>query len=227
MDQVSEHGTIGLAYVNRKKEREFNKDKYDNASGFVNCCSIDSLRNWTIDQYNCKQRYIHCELAFSLPNDKQNCLAYGVFEDKGVFKQERAFTNKSYEWIFLNCTKHQYASVINFCEDQLGKQYDYSSTSWRLIACPIISDKKKWWCASFVHAALQKAGLLKHYSVNTLDVDDIVDLVSEQKQRIVQGATPYLLQSATMDFGMSMFGESGDSLLKMFGKDGKSIASCK
>ena len=225
MENINGNNTIGLAYVNREKEREFNKDKYEREDSDWSCCSIDSVRDWVIERYNSKQKYIHCELAFAIPNGP-NCLAYGVFEDKGVVEMQRTFSNKSYQWIFLTVTQEQYNSVIRFCKKQVGKPYDYSSTSWRLIACPIVADYKQWWCASFVHAALQKAGLLKHYTVNTLDVDDIVDLISKHKKKIVQGSTPFMLKTAIGDFGASMFGEHSIASHKMFGKDGP-LVSCK
>ncbi len=226
MEQPKSTTTLGLAYVNREKEREFNKAKYEAAASEWTCCSIDSLRDWVIERYNSKQKYIHCELAFSIPDDEHNCLAYGVFEDKGVVRQKRTFSNESYQWIFLNVTPVQYTAVSKFCNQQVGKKYDYSSTGWRLIACPIISDKITWWCASFVHAALQKAGLLKYYSVNTLDVDDIVELVSKQQKRIIQSSTPFMFQSATDVYSKNMFGEDIVKKYRIFGKDGK-VVSCK
>ncbi len=199
---------IALAYVDRQKEREINEKRRRKMMKKTTFCSKSKL--YMIDFYNSFQKYIHCEIIFlseqeqKQNNSNTNCLAFAAFGDQGVVKIQRTFSNPSYRYIFLKVSKKQYDNAKKFCENQIGKKYDSQSASWRLLVWPIRkSINDTWWCASFVHACLQKIDLLKYYQINTLDVDDIVSLVNEHPERILDiGFTPYQMKitsDATLD----------------------------
>ena len=52
---------------------------------------------------------------------------------------------------------------------------------------------KKYWCASFTVAALHKIGILKYYRINTLDIDDIIEILEKSNRKIIS-STPLQLQ---------------------------------
>ncbi|KKK90635.1 hypothetical protein LCGC14_2721030 [marine sediment metagenome] len=191
---------IALIYVDRQMERDENYKRRQKMMKKTTFCS--KLKLYMIDFYNSFQKYIHCEIIFLSEQNKNNninCLAFAAFEDQGVVKTQRTISNPSYCYIFLKVSKKQYDNAKKFCEYQVGKNYDSQSASWRLLVWPIRkSINNTWWCASFVHACLQKIDLLKYYQINTLDVDDIVSLVKEHPERILDiGFTPYQMKIAS------------------------------
>ncbi len=184
---------VGFAYVLAEKEKEVNADRHRRRSNEGCRCSPTRAM---LSAYHGKQTHTHCEIVFPSDADELACRAYGVFGDKGVVRQQRTFSNPSYAWVYLAVTRRQYDSALAFCEAQVGKPYDFVAASWRLVVWPPISTGERWWCASFVHAALQRAGLLRHHSVNTLDVDDLVGLVSASDRKLFD-ASPLALRTLT------------------------------
>lgn len=195
---------MALAYIDRKKEKEINSKKYEEMMKQIKCCSLSKLKFYMTNIYNSFQKYTHCEIIFlsesTIRKKNINCLAFAAIADQGLVRIERTFSNPAYRYIFFNVSKEEYNNAKKFCESQVGKQYDFKGASWRLLVWPISGNNNCWWCASFVHACLKKIGKLKYYEINTLDVDDIVDLVNQQNERKTENNiafTPYQLKIAT------------------------------
>jgi hypothetical protein len=69
--------------------------------------------------------------------------------------------------------------VLDFGIDQRGKKFDTRSTQpLRFAVAPTSADRESWWCASLTTAALQEIGILAGIEPNSLDVDDVIRLVS-------------------------------------------------
>lgn len=204
--------TIALAYVDRLKEREFNKERRKQHAAQDNngscCCCCSPLRESVISLYNSRQNFIHCEIAFPSEATGDQCLAYGVFGDRGVEEMKRTFSNPSYRYIHMNVTADQYTKAKVFCSRQKGKPYDAVAASWRLVIWPPRATGRSWWCASFVHACLQQMGMLKHYKLNTLDVDDIVSLIEQQysNRKMALAMTPHMFNEGIIEFNRSFDG---------------------
>ncbi len=178
-------------------------------------CWLPDLNMTTLDCYRRRQKYTHCEVVFPLDADEQtaaavgidsgrvnqDCLAYAAFEDAGVRDMRRPFSNTAYSFVFLKVGALEYDAALRFCREEAWRKrpYNHVAASWRLLVWPPAPPTRKararWWCASFVHAALQHAGLLTHLRLNTLDVDDIVAEVKAHRRRIEMAVTP--LQMAT------------------------------
>ncbi len=240
---------VAIAYADRRQIEKQEKDKVDKkkkaAAGkkgkraqktsddnscccFCAWCMCSCLRNSAIRLYNSKQTYVHCEIVFSLAGNTVNCLAYAVFEDKGVVKMKRSFSNPAYRWLYFAISESEHARMIDFCEKQLGKAYDGAAASWRLMVWPPKSRGDRWWCASFVHASFRQIGMLRDYAVNTLDVDDIVSIVEFSTRRIGVAMTPYHIRGAQQKYAKDMFGVDDDDIFgtnssRTYGK----IGSCR
>lgn len=225
-------GRITLAFVVHKTEQQRNRARYEAAAQARGCCSLAALRAKAIGCYNNMQRFSHCEVGFPLVNGGDRVLAFAAFSDKGVVKMSRTFSNTAYQYLHLSVTSEQMQQAYAFAKRQVGASYDGRSASWRLICCPprVTNGKRAsdnaWWCASLAHAILQRAGFLVHFRVNTLDVDDIVDIV-ERSPRTTEGATPYVLGRAIDTYEDDMFlslpggGGAADAVLDM------STSSCR
>lgn len=222
---VSEEYLIAIAYVDRVEDLKMNKAKRDNAYKSFNssnsnnnnnnnngtedssstpgcgmtCGAVSCMWNYAessfIKYYVSKQRYNHCELGFPLEEDKSKCMAYGVFRECGVFSKERTFANSAYKWIYLKITGSQKQRLLDFCDNQIGKPFDYSGVKWSVIwpnkySSKTYKDRKKWWCAPFIVAALQQIGMLTYQHPDCLDVDDIINLVKES-EKIITSLSPY------------------------------------
>lgn len=152
-----------------------------------------------LDKYKCfkciikcylkRQEYIHCEIVFPIEKKgNQQSLAYGVFQDTGVFEEYRTFTNPNYEYINLKVTSKEYDKILKFCQSQIGKEFDWFgahiSYFWAF------RQKNKWWCGPFVVKALQKIKLLKYYKPETLSIDNIYYLCKEQGERNIINCHP-------------------------------------
>ncbi len=203
---------IGIAYVDRKVYRKQNKQNFARLKRKQRFCSFERLKTKINDVYNSIQTYVHCEIVFDSSNiEGKTCRAYAALEE-GVITMERTFSNPAYRWIYLSITNDEYLKAIEFCENQVGKEYDTIATSWRLLVWPPTATQDKWWCASFVHAVLQKIGMLRNYSLNTLDVDDIVNLISQSERKTSMRMTPLERENGMIEFTLDMFGEEEFSL---------------
>lgn len=217
--------SIGIAYVNQKQYAELNAQKLKNQRDEHCCCSFKRCQIYFHSIYNSKQRNVHCEIVFPLDDEtSKNCLAFGAFADKGVKKMTRSFSNPSYHWTYLSVTDEEYTKAMNFCLGQVGKQFDSSSAGWRLLIWPPKSNDDQWWCASLVHAALIKMGLLKNFRLNTLDVDDIVQLLAKSRRVIPGKISPLEKFTVTQNCGRDMFGTNEPEIMPLSVNFG--MASC-
>lgn len=188
---------IGIAYVDGKKERRQNKDKYKKLESDMSCCSLQYIQYLLQMKYKKSQKYVHSEILFCYGKNSNVADSYGVYEASGVTRQQREFTNPSYKFIFLNVTLREFDMIHDFCKSQLGKDFDYTAASWRLLIYPPKCKGNKWWCASYVHAALKKIGLLRDYRLNTLDNDDLISLL-RKSNRICSGLNPGDFKNVTV-----------------------------
>lgn len=143
------------------------------------------------------------------PVDMNNCvLAFAAFGDGGVTPVLRPFSNKAYQFLHLRVTRTEYHEALNFATDQIGKPFDPKGASWRLMIRPVYPTHKRWWCASLSHAILKRAGMLVHYPLNTLDVDDVVRLVTTtHEHRHIEGHMPLHTTLGANAFAGRMFYE--------------------
>ena len=184
---------IGIAYVSGAQERKINKKKYKNEESSMSCCTLQ-YGNYLLQMgYKKKQKYIHSEIIFCYNDNCSYADSYGVYENTGVTRGDREFSNKAYKFLFFSVSELEFDTIFAFCTKQLKKKFDYAAASWRLLIYPPKSDNLRWWCASFVHAALKTLNLLKDYRLNTLDNDDLVDLIRHSKEftsRVCSGLNP-------------------------------------
>lgn len=93
----------------------------------------------------------HAEIKDSGETNKNN--------DQITFIKER------WEFIDLDISFCQYDKIYGFCQDQIGKKYDWLGA----ISCafPIVrGDKQRWFCSEIIIAALHKAGLMTDIKTN-------------------------------------------------------------
>lgn len=192
-------GEITLAYISRERDEEVNAVRHAEARARRRSCfSIHGLRERAIDKYSEYQRYTHTEIVFRLdalsPDvharyarhaRSGDVLAIAAYGDKGVEIKPRPFTNDAYQYITLSCSASQFRRALEFAIDQSGKPYDAAGASWRLMLFPSAPTTSAWWCASLTHGILQKAGMLKTYPLNSLDVDNIVTLIEKSSRKRV------------------------------------------
>ncbi len=213
--------------MDRKQYDKQNAEKTKRQERDQGCCCACCLQSWVMSMYNARQTYVHCEVSFSIGPESINCLAYGVFAKEGVMEMKRTFSNPAYHWVYLSISHKEYLTAKAFCQRQVGKPFNAEATCWRLMVWPPKSDGKKWWCASFVHAVLKKIGLLLSYPINTLDVDDIVRLVSKSNRRIKIGASPLELKNFSRTCGSDMFGAKEDGYHGSRGYFKGGLSSCE
>ncbi len=192
--------TVGIAYVDRAKLEKVKNDKksgeYIRNSGITTCIQ-ERIAQW----YVSKQKYCHCEIAFVNEHESQEttCIAYGVFSDSGVFREQRTFSNPAYNWIYLSITEEQRKKAERFCMRQVGKSFDEQGSKWMPFWPASHPTTDKWWCASFTVAVLHELGFLKYYRTNTLDVDDIVKAL-EKSSHVIQSMTPLRMKTLKDSF---------------------------
>ena len=184
--------TIGIAYVDTKKQKETleSSRKHKKPRGCMGWL-YDSVANF----YLSDKKYCHCEVAFNKTNNSLNdltCLAFGVFSDKGVFCENRTFSNPAYDWIWINVTEKQKERALKFCNAQVGKEFDY----WGAHLMPLWAGSEpqgdKWWCGSFTLAVLHEAGILTSCRNGSMSIDDIIDFLQEHPNKTGR-ITPYNL----------------------------------
>ena len=196
-----------IAFISRELDMQHNKARHDEARADRACCTIRSWRDRMIDMYSSHQENTHVEVAFPLSalTDAQrrahnvkmpkgipvsDCvLAFGAFSDRGVVATARPFSNPGYRFMHMTVRRDEFVSALDFALRQNGKEYDPVGASWRLMVWPAAPTRRRWWCASLTHAILQKAHILRNYPLNTLDVDDIVNLTKNSGRR-TRGMTP-------------------------------------
>ena len=110
-------------------------------------------------------------------------------QNHGTIGMLRAFTSPKYKSLTLRVSAEQFVAAKNFAMNQLGKPYDHSAASWRILLFPPAPSTSRYWCASLAHAILKKAGFLTWQPLNTLDVTKIVVLVSKSKR--VEGSVAH------------------------------------
>lgn len=99
----------------------------------------------------------------------------------GVIGMLRSFASGNYKSLSLRVTDEQFFAAKNFAMRQLGKPYDHAAASWRILIFPPAPSHRRYWCASLAHAILQQCGFLKWNPLNTLDVSNIVSLMSKSR----------------------------------------------
>ncbi len=191
-------GIVGVAFVSREKDLKLNAKAYAEAAARrqTGCClgwCFCELKRAVYDAYTSSREYIHCEIVFPTDGDRTKCVAYPVFSDgesSGVTKQMRTFSNPSYDMIYLTVNPTELKKIVNFCDEHVGDKFDYVATGWRFVVCPPEATRETWWCASFVHAALQEINILTDHRLNTLDVDDIRGELESNPRKISFGGAP-------------------------------------
>lgn len=180
------------------------------------------VRRWLLNMYSERQTYIHVEIAFPLSSITQEqkaefnikfphatplsecVLAFASFSDRGVVAQARPFTNPGYKFFHVNVSRMEFQQALAFALRQIGKPYDHTSASWRILVFPPNPSTKTYWCASLTHAILQHANILQHYPLNTLDCDDIIRLI-EASPRVTTGILPRTRTLAQNETNSSLF----------------------
>lgn len=203
---------IYLTFMNREQDMKLNSER----PGLPSICTPRGVWERMVAKYNSWQKYIHCEVAFPFDAVRQarrkpgsskalmildsrgskaeeNVVAFASFKHTGVKKIERSFSNKAYRYYTLKLTRTEFDKALRFAARCRGMPYD-DAASARVVCWPPASDGTKWWCASLTHAILQRAGFLKNYALNTLDVDDIEKLM-RRHNRSVESALPVDRQS--------------------------------
>lgn len=108
----------------------------------------------------------------------------------GVVGMLRVFSSPSYKTLSIRVTQADLVRAKNFAMSQIGKPYDFSAASWRLLFFPPSATTERWWCGSLAHGILQEAGLLRWQPLNTLTVGDIVTLINKSPRRELNAARP-------------------------------------
>lgn len=196
-------GCIGIFYVERElyETEQAGRDPTDLSAGSGECSLWQAVMRYFVGIYLARQKWFHIEIAFFPPDVAAgNCLAYGVNAKDGIVKRERTFAKKSYNWICLNTGDAGLVKrVKDFCEREYRKHIVYDTAgAHRVCLCPRKPAEGKAWCASFVVNALQQGEILKGYSAETLDVDDVVRMLLKHPWSI-QTFTPFELQQVTKD----------------------------
>lgn len=212
-----------IAYISRELDMKHNAERHAEARVGRACCSVRSFRDRMIDVYSSRQENTHVEVAFPLssldeaqrrvynvkiPNGvpiKDCVLAFGAFSDRGVVATARPFSNAGYRFMHMTVRREEFTRALQYALKQNGKEYDSVGASWRLMVWPAAPTRRRWWCASLTHAILQKAGILCNYPLNSLDVDDIVNLTKSSGRRN-RGMTPRSRELAKDNVAQRLFG---------------------
>ncbi len=220
---VDAEARLTICYISRERDQEFNSERHAEARENRTCCSVRSWKDRLIDMYSNRQENTHVEVAFPLNaltqaqrqaygvrvpkgvSIEECVLAFGAFSNKGVVATARPFSNPGYRFIHVAVRRVEFTRALNFALKQNKKPYDSAGASWRLMVWPSPPTYKRWWCASLTHAILKKVGMLRHYMLNSLDVDDIVKLVKHSGRRR-QAMTPRGLNLAKTSVAEKFFG---------------------
>ena len=188
--------TIGIAYFDSSK-----LDKKKSNAYIRNAGCTTWVQELAAQWYTSLHKYCHCEVAFvdENPTEDNTCIAYGVFSESGVFRENRTFGNPGYCWIYLSITNEQRRKAEEFCKKQVGKPFDEQGVKFMPIWPSSTPTKDKWWCASFTVAVLHQIGFFTCYRTNELDVDDVVKVLESHPRRI-ESASPYLIKELERDF---------------------------
>jgi hypothetical protein len=180
---------IGIAFYNVSLERE-NSDKLQKQTPTSSPTPRKSLFARVLDLYQKRQRFRHCEVAFFPSTNDDTCLAFGVFTNVGVWRNNRTFSNPNYTWINLTVSGEEYRNALHFCESCVGKGVDWEGLKrlqfWpettqgqrqQTSVSPFASSPDIFWCTSFTVSVLHRMNILTSYRSNSLDVDDVYDLL--------------------------------------------------
>lgn len=139
----------------------------------------------------------HCEIVLPFKSGEKfmsdECLAYGVTSDKGVFKERRKFSKNSYKFMYLAIDDLIVKRVRDFCDAQVGKPYNQWGMIWSVL-WPIQERDDCYWCAHFVARVLKEAGIIKYYRSTALETSEIIKLLIGHPQLII-GTSPRQLES--------------------------------
>ena len=217
--------SLMLAYMSRERDMEHNAARHAASRAGRSCLSAASWRDRLIDAYSAQQTNTHVEVAFPLSaltaaqlkaydvaaprgaTVDECVLAFGAFSDRGVTVSARPFSNAGYRFLYISVQRAEFDAALRFALAQVGRAYDRGGASWRLLVWPAPPTRRRWWCASLAHAILQKAGMLAHYPLNSLDVDDIVAIIG-RSGRLYRGMTPRSRNIAADDVAARLFGAS-------------------
>jgi hypothetical protein len=219
---------IGIAFLNRKaylksqtkpppppkKEEEEEEEEDDGGEeelfdrGFCGN-AIDKFKDVLTAMYLGSRTYIHCEIAFfkklqhRKPGDN-NCLAFGVVLERGVFQMERSFSKGGYSWIFLKVTPAQILNMYVFCMDLVAhkEKYDGVGVQRSKIWPKFASNKKRdgWWCNLFVTEVLQSGGFFTTVVAETLEIDDMYHLLENHEKRFIGMSSPFEKEKANKEW---------------------------
>lgn len=111
--------------------------------------------------------------AKGIPFNRATCK-----QSHGVVAMMRTFTSPKYKTLTISVDVAAFNRTRAFALNQLGRPYDFSAASWRIVLFPPAPTTRRYWCASLAHAILKHASLLRWQPLNTLDVTKIVTLVN-------------------------------------------------
>jgi hypothetical protein len=133
--------------------------------------------------------FIHSELLFCPPGDHTTSdtvsgLACSIVYSGSVHLERKRFARK--EWFFrsMECSKGQYDSMLQFCEERKGESFNHlgyflywsplrpSPTSYNWLGL-----SSRWYCSEIVIAALKEGGILSEEVSYSMHPNDLYKLV--------------------------------------------------
>ena len=134
--------------------------------------------------------FIHAELLFCPPGsntgstDTISGLACSIVYSGSVHLEKKRFSRK--EWFFrsMECSKGQYDTMMNFCEEHKGNGFNHlgyflfwsplrpSPTSYTWLGL-----SARWYCSEIVIAALKKGDILSSDISSSVHPHDLYKLV--------------------------------------------------
>ena len=83
--------------------------------------------------------------------------SYGVVY--GVLDDQRFNARGARVYHVTNASEEQILGAINFCEEQIGKPYNYDGLNGNLLRCQYAETTTKWYCTELVWAAYYNQGI--------------------------------------------------------------------
>jgi hypothetical protein len=143
-----------------------------------------------ISYYVKSKLYNHIEIAFPIENRPDIVFSYSVFQDNGVYRDERSYTNSNYFFMYFRISLKNRNKMIKFLDRQYFKQknWDYNGAK-KSVIFPIVNEDfdDNWWCTSLVFRAIQIGGFLTEYNPYAMETDDIYYMLKHDKRRILKG----------------------------------------
>jgi hypothetical protein len=221
---------VAIAFLNRaaddrerEKENERNKKTQEIALDYVdNRPLFIRLRDKIIMLFLSIQKYKHIEIAFPCDSTPDgDCVTFGVFSDgNGIKERIRKFTNPAYEWLELTVTDKEYDILMNFCRARVSfvngtQERAYDETSLFMSQIWPTERENKYWCVSFVIAALQEIGMFRYYNKNTFTIDEAVEYLKKH-HKIKAGLPPRILSEQRAKVKKSLHSTDGDKHISLF-----------